>query len=81
MATKIVSMPNYGMHMTEGKVETWFVEEGESVSVGDELVEIGESKALHTITSKVDGVLTKITVPEGETAEVGAELAVITTEE
>lgn len=78
MAVETVNMPNYGMHMEEGTVETWFVEEGEKVEVGTELLEVSESKAVHTIESKVEGVLSKIIVQEGDTVEVGTVLAEIT---
>lgn len=78
MAIETVNMPNYGMHMEEGTVETWFVSEGDPVDVGTEICEISESKAVHVIESKVKGVLSRIVVPEGETAEVGALLGEIT---
>lgn len=78
MGMDTINMPNFGMHMEEGQVETWFVEEGGAVDVGTEVVEISESKATHVVESKVKGVLSKIIVQEGETAEVGAVLAEIT---
>jgi pyruvate dehydrogenase E2 component (dihydrolipoamide acetyltransferase) len=74
---KEIRMPKFGMSMLEGEVVTWFKKEGEQVKTGDELFEVNENKAVHTVVSKHDGILEKIVVKEGESAPVGAILAII----
>ena len=74
---KEIRMPKYGMSMLEGEVVTWFFTEGDQVNEGDEILEIQENKAVHTITSKYSGILQKILVNEGESAPVGEVLAII----
>ncbi|MFN2534790.1 MAG: 2-oxoglutarate dehydrogenase, E2 component, dihydrolipoamide succinyltransferase, partial [Pseudonocardiaceae bacterium] len=52
-------------------------QEGESVEVDEPLVEVSTDKVDTEIPSPAAGVLERIVVPEDETVEVGAELAVI----
>lgn len=73
----VVKMPKYGMTVAKVKVETWFVEEGDAVKVGTELVEVSENKATHTLESKVAGTVEKIFVQEGESVAPGTELIYI----
>lgn len=77
----VVHMPKFGMTVSEAKVETWFVEEGDNVDLDMDLVEVSENKAVHTIKSKTSGVVTKILVQEGAMAKPGTDLAIISATE
>lgn len=76
MAAEII-MPQLGLTMTEGTVTKWLKAEGESVAVGDLLVEISTDKITNQIESSVGGVLLKIMVPEGKVAPVKSIIAYI----
>ena len=72
-----VEMPALGESVTEGTVTRWLKQEGETVAVDEPLVEVSTDKVDTEIPSPAAGVLQRIVVPEDETVEVGAELAVI----
>jgi pyruvate dehydrogenase E2 component (dihydrolipoamide acetyltransferase) len=72
-----VTMPRLGESVTEGTVTRWLKKEGDQVAVDEPLLEVSTDKVDTEIPSPVAGVLSKITVAEDETVEVGAELAVI----
>jgi len=65
----------------EAQVSFWYVQEGEDVKDGQDLVEMVTDKAAFTVPSPVRGLLRQILVQEGGTAKVGQALAVIETRE
>uniref|UniRef100_UPI00319E8A04 biotin/lipoyl-containing protein n=1 Tax=Catellatospora sichuanensis TaxID=1969805 RepID=UPI00319E8A04 len=72
-----VTMPRLGESVTEGTVTRWLKQEGDRVEVDEPLLEVSTDKVDTEIPSPAAGILSKIVVGEDETAEVGAELAVI----
>ncbi|CCH50410.1 dihydrolipoamide acetyltransferase family protein [Pseudodesulfovibrio piezophilus] len=76
MAQQVI-MPKWGLTMKEGKVVRWLKGEGESVDAGEPLFEVETDKITNSVEAPASGVLSQIIVPEGETAEVQAVLAVI----
>ena len=72
-----VKMPKWAMGIEEGTVLQWLKAEGDSITQGDILVEIETAKAVQEIEAPVSGVLSKILLAEGETAEVHTEVALI----
>ncbi|WP_336922304.1 2-oxoglutarate dehydrogenase, E2 component, dihydrolipoamide succinyltransferase [Aquipuribacter sp. SD81] len=72
-----VNMPPLGESVTEGTVTRWLKQVGDRVEQDEPLVEIATDKVDTEIPSPVAGVLLEISVPEDETAEVGAQIAVI----
>ena len=72
-----VTMPALGESVTEGTITRWLKAEGDDVEVDEPLLEVSTDKVDTEIPSPFAGTLTKILVQEDETAEVGAELAVI----
>ena len=76
MVTKVV-IPNVGMGTTEGTVAKWLKAEGDRVNAGEIIAEIELAKAVEEVTAPVSGVITKIHLQEGMTAEVLAEIATI----
>ena len=76
MATE-VTMPRLSDSMEEGTVVAWLVAEGDAVTRGQAIVEIETDKATMPYEADADGVLLKILVGVGETAALGAPIAVI----
>src|ERR1700712_1489895 len=72
-----VTMPRLGESVTEGTVTRWLKQEGERVEADEPLLEVSTDKVDTEIPSPAAGVLSRIVVGEDETADVGAELAVI----
>jgi len=72
-----VEMPALGESVTEGTVTRWLKQEGDTVAVDEPLLEVSTDKVDTEIPSPTAGVLQKIVVPEDETVEVGAQLALI----
>ncbi len=72
-----VTMPQLGESVTEGTITRWLKNEGDRVEADEPLLEVSTDKVDTEIPSPAAGVLTRIVVPEDETAEVGSELAVI----
>jgi pyruvate/2-oxoglutarate dehydrogenase complex dihydrolipoamide acyltransferase (E2) component len=68
-------MPMLSETMTEGTVVGWLKEVGDTVAVGDELVEIETDKAVTVYQSDVAGVIAEICAPEGIELPVGTVLA------
>lgn len=71
------TMPQLGLTMTEGTVVQWLKSIGDSVALGDLIVEVETEKVNYQVESTLEGVLLEILVPEGNIAIVKAPLAVI----
>ena len=72
-----ITMPKWGLAMTEGKVASWAIGEGDAVSPGTEILDIETSKITNAVETEQTGVLRRICAQEGETLPVGALLGVI----
>ena len=72
-----VLMPQLGETVAEGKITKWFKSAGDAVKPGDNLFEIETDKVSMEVPSITAGTLTEIKVQTGETALVGAVVAVI----
>ncbi|MEE2905807.1 MAG: pyruvate dehydrogenase complex dihydrolipoamide acetyltransferase [Gemmatimonadota bacterium] len=76
MATKI-HMEALSPTMEEGQLVQWLKSEGDEISTGDIVAEIETDKATMELVARGDGILRKIFLSAGGTAEVGAVIAVI----
>lgn len=76
MTTKVI-IPKAGMGTTEGTINSWLKQEGDAVTQGEVIVEIETAKAIEELEAPVSGILTKILLEEGETAEVYTQIAEI----
>ena len=72
-----VQMPRLSDSMETGKILRWLKKEGEDVKKGEPLVEIESDKANIEVEAYATGKLSKILVPEGESAPIGAVIAEI----
>ena len=76
MATDVL-MPKLSDTMEEGKILKWLKQPGDRVKSGDLLAEVETDKANMEIESFDEGVVTELRVAEGESAPVGAVIAVL----
>ncbi|MFI6075482.1 2-oxoglutarate dehydrogenase, E2 component, dihydrolipoamide succinyltransferase [Actinoplanes sp. NPDC051343] len=74
-----VKMPALGESVTEGTVTRWLKQVGDTIEVDEPLLEVSTDKVDTEIPSPVAGTVLEIKVPEDETADVGADLAIIGT--
>jgi len=72
-----VTLPQLGETVTEGTITRWMKAVGDSVARDEPLFEVSTDKVDSEVPSPASGVLTEIIVPEGDTVDVGARLAVI----
>jgi pyruvate dehydrogenase E2 component (dihydrolipoamide acetyltransferase) len=72
-----VFMPALSSTMTEGKIVSWVKSPGEKVEKGETVVVVESDKADMDVESFYEGYLAIITVPAGETATVGAPIALV----
>src|SRR5690242_377158 len=72
-----VQMPRLSDSMETGKILRWLKKEGDEVVKGEPLVEIESDKANIEVEAYASGKLSKIVVPEGESAPIGAVIAEI----
>jgi pyruvate dehydrogenase E2 component (dihydrolipoamide acetyltransferase) len=72
-----ITMPQLGETVTEGTITKWFKNVGDTVAEDEPLFEVSTDKVDSEVPSPTSGTLVEIKVPEGETVDVGAVLAVI----
>jgi pyruvate dehydrogenase E2 component (dihydrolipoamide acetyltransferase) len=72
-----VFMPALSSTMTEGKIVSWVKEPGDKVEKGETVVVVESDKADMDVESFYEGYLGVIVVPAGESAPVGAAIALI----
>lgn len=74
-----IVMPRLSDSMTEGSIDRWHKTKGDTVAVGEPLVDIETDKAIVTYEADEAGVLDEIVVEDGGTAGVGQVIARLTT--
>ena len=72
-----VTMPKWGLSMKTGKIVEWFVSEGDTITKGDDLVDIETDKIAGTLESPEAGLLRRIIAEPGADLPIGAVLAVL----
>jgi pyruvate dehydrogenase E2 component (dihydrolipoamide acetyltransferase) len=74
---KEIMMPALSSTMTEGKIVSWLMSEGDTIGKGDAVVVVESDKADMDVESFVDGIIAHIMVEDGEVATVGAPIAYV----
>ncbi|KAB8123273.1 acetoin dehydrogenase dihydrolipoyllysine-residue acetyltransferase subunit [Komagataeibacter medellinensis] len=72
-----ITMPKFGLAMTEGKIAGWLVEPGATITAGEELVDIETSKITNTFESPLAGTFRRQVAANGEMLPVGALIGVV----
>src|SRR6516225_5700408 len=76
-----ITMPKWGLTMTEGTVVGWLKQQGQRFAEGDEILEIETPKITNVVEAPSGGILRRIVAPAGATLPVGGLLAVIADDE
>jgi len=76
----VLTMPKFGLTMTEGTISHWNKSVGERVEQGEPLYEVETDKITNEIDAPQEGVIRYIFTEAGETVHVGAPLAIIAEE-
>ena len=77
MASNEITMPKLSDTMEEGKIIRWLKRPGDAVARGEALADVETDKADMVLEAFEDGVLGEIKLKEGESAPVGAVIAVM----
>ncbi|OLY84536.1 putative pyruvate dehydrogenase protein X component, mitochondrial [Smittium mucronatum] len=74
-------MPSLSPTMTEGKISSWSVKEGDSFTAGQVLLVIETDKAQMDVEATDDGIMGKILIPEGSAeVSIGVPIAILAEE-
>lgn len=73
-----ITVPQWGLEMTEGTIAAWYIAVGDTVVKGQEIVDIETSKIVSTMDAMSDmpGVVRRLVGKVGDTLAVGGLLAV-----
>ena len=80
MAEIEVLLPKMGESVAEATITKWLKAEGDTIEAEESLVEIATDKVDSEVPAPNDGTISKILIAEGEVAQVGQVVAVISTE-
>jgi pyruvate dehydrogenase E2 component (dihydrolipoamide acetyltransferase) len=72
-----ITMPKWGLSMEEGMVVAWLAEEGNSIDIGQDILEIETTKITNVYEAPAAGFLRRQVVAEGETVPVGTLLGLL----
>jgi pyruvate/2-oxoglutarate dehydrogenase complex dihydrolipoamide acyltransferase (E2) component len=72
-----IIMPNFGLSIAEGTIESWLKKEGDRVEKGELLAVIQTEKVAVEIPAEASGVLLKILHPAGAVVKVGESIGLI----
>lgn len=81
MTIQNITMPQLGESVTEGTIEKWLVQPGESVKKYDLIAEVSTDKVNAEIPSSFTGVIKELIAQEGRTLPIGAVVCSIEVEE
>ncbi|AJD91393.1 branched-chain alpha-keto acid dehydrogenase subunit E2 [Jeotgalibacillus malaysiensis] len=71
MGIEKMTMPQLGESVTEGTIEKWLVQPGDTVNKYDPIAEVNTDKVNAEVPSSFTGVIKELIASEGDTLEVG----------
>jgi 2-oxoglutarate dehydrogenase E2 component (dihydrolipoamide succinyltransferase) len=80
MAEIEVLLPKMGESVAEATVTAWLKNEGDTIEAEESIIEIATDKVDSEVPAPIDGVLVKKLFQEGEVAQVGDVIAIISTD-
>jgi pyruvate dehydrogenase E2 component (dihydrolipoamide acetyltransferase) len=72
-----ITVPKWGLTMTEGTVTEWLVNEGDTINVGDPIMDMETSKIANVVESIVAGTLRRKVAQPGDVLPVAALMGVV----
>lgn len=75
-----ILMPKLGESVTEGTIEKWLVQAGDTVEEYDALCEVITDKVTAEVPSVFDGTIKELLVAEGDTVPVGSPICLMETD-
>ena len=72
-----LTMPKWGLSMTEGRLVSWLVQEGAQIEPGMEVCDVETDKIANAIESNVSGTLRRKVAQEGDVVSVSGLLGVV----
>jgi pyruvate dehydrogenase E2 component (dihydrolipoamide acetyltransferase) len=76
-----ITMPKWGIEMTEGTITAWRVGEGQRIERGAEILDVETEKIVNAVEAPAAGTLRRILARDGETQAVGSLIGVIAEEQ
>ena len=73
--SELIALPSLGESVREATIIHWLRQPGDTVAIGDPLVEVSTEKVDTEIRSPAAGVIEAILIAEGETVDFGTPLA------
>jgi pyruvate dehydrogenase E2 component (dihydrolipoamide acetyltransferase) len=71
-----ITMPKWGIEMTQGTITAWHASPGQAVAKGDTLLDVETEKIVNSVEAPVSGTLRRVLADVGATENVGALIAV-----
>ena len=71
-----ITMPKWGIEMTQGTITAWHAAPGQAVTKGDTLLDVETEKIVNSVEAPISGTVRRILADVGATENVGALIAV-----